>query len=95
MTDEDNVKSVITDIVKDFNGRLDIFVANSGVPWQEGPAIEGSRDHYRKVVSTDFDGTFFCARAAAEHWKRQKFEGTDVNGIKVDSPNLSRTVRNH
>ena len=28
-------------------------------------------------------GTFYCARAAASHWRRQKEEGTDINGNKL------------
>ncbi|KAI9749039.1 MAG: L-xylulose reductase [Lichina confinis] len=82
--DPELVENVVTRIVKDFNGRLDVFVANSGIPWTQGAAIDGQVDHYRKVVSTDLDGTFYCARAAGRHFRRQAQEGTDVNGNKLD-----------
>ena len=82
--DPELVENVVTQIVKDFNGRLDVFVANSGIPWTQGAAIDGETDHYRKVVSTDLDGTFYCARAAGRHFRRQAQEGTDVNGNKLD-----------
>ncbi|EOD49735.1 Short-chain dehydrogenase/reductase SDR [Neofusicoccum parvum] len=85
VTDEANVKKQVYDIVKEFNGRLDIFVANSGIPWTQGPAIDGEVAHYHKVVSTDLDGTFFCARAAGEIWRRQWKEGTDLNGNKLEN----------
>lgn len=85
VTDEAGVKKAVNEIVKEFNGRLDIFVANSGIPWTQGPAITGEVSHYHKVVSTDLDGTFFCARAAGEVWRRQKMEGTDANGNKLEN----------
>jgi sorbose reductase len=70
--------------VKDLNGRLDIFVANSGIPWTQGPILEGKISHYSDVMQTNMDGTFNCARAAAAHWKRQKETGTDINGNKLE-----------
>ncbi|KAK8153956.1 hypothetical protein IWX90DRAFT_426490 [Phyllosticta citrichinensis] len=85
VTDEANVKKAVYEIVKEFNGRLDIFVANSGVPWTQGPATDGEVSHYHKVVSTDLDGTFFCARAAGEIWRKQHLEGKDLNGNKLEN----------
>jgi sorbose reductase len=82
--DADYVDEVINRIVKDFNGRLDIFVANSGIPWIQGPATDGELSHYRKVMSTDLDGTFYCARSAGKIWRRQKLEGVDAFGKKID-----------
>lgn len=45
--------------------------------------VDGSLEHYRDVINVDLDGTFYCARAAASHWRRQKEEGTDINGNKL------------
>ena len=42
--------------------------------------IDGQISDYHKVMSTDLDGTFSCARAA---WRRQAKEGTDSNGNKL------------
>ncbi|PGH36653.1 hypothetical protein GX50_00515 [[Emmonsia] crescens] len=84
-TDPQMVSDTVTTIVKEFNGRLDVFIANSGVPWTQGPMVDADLDHYRKVVTTDIDGTFYCARAAAAHWKRQKEQGTDINGNKLEN----------
>lgn len=47
--------------------------------------LEGEIEHYRKVVATDLDSTFYCARAAGAHWQRQKKEGTDLNGKKLEN----------
>lgn len=82
--DPNHVEEMTVQAVKELNGRLDIFVANSGIPWQQGPALEGEVDHYRKVVTTDLDGIFYCARAAGKHFRRQAQEGTDLNGNKLD-----------
>ncbi|CAF9903299.1 MAG: hypothetical protein GOMPHAMPRED_000178 [Gomphillus americanus] len=75
----DHVAEVIEEIVKEFNGRLDIVVANQGVPWQKGAMGEGDRkekiEHYQKVVRTDLDGTFYIARIA----------GKDLNGNKLEN----------
>ncbi|KAI9679155.1 MAG: L-xylulose reductase [Bathelium mastoideum] len=85
VTDVEQVKKVTEQGVKDLNGRLDIFVANAGIPWTQGPAVEGQISHYHKVVATDLDGVFYSGVAAAEHWRRQSKEGTDLNGKKLEN----------
>ncbi|MBE3047162.1 SDR family oxidoreductase [Candidatus Bathyarchaeota archaeon] len=76
----DAVEKAVDQGVSDMNGRLDIFVANAGIPWTKGAAVDGPLSHYRDVVQTDLDGTYYCAVAAAKHWRRQKLEGTDLAG---------------
>jgi sorbose reductase len=56
-----------------------------GIPWTQGELLYGEVSHYRKVIATNLDGVFFCARSAGKHFKRQKFEGTDVNGKKLEN----------
>ncbi len=85
VTDPKHVDESITEIVKEFNGRLDIFIANAGIPWTQGAMLDGEIDHYRKVVATDLDSTFYCAKSAGAHWRRQKKEGTDINGKKLEN----------
>jgi len=58
--------------VQEFNSRLDIFVANAGIPWTKGPMTTGPIEHYRDVYATDVDGVWYCARAAAKHFLAQK-----------------------
>ncbi|KAL2013607.1 hypothetical protein VTN00DRAFT_1132 [Thermoascus crustaceus] len=79
------VEEAVNQAVKDFNGRLDVFIANSGIPWTKGPMVDGPIDHYLDVVNTDLDGTYYCAKAAAAHWRRQKIEGTDIFGNKLEN----------
>ncbi|KAJ9422016.1 oxidoreductase [Fusarium oxysporum f. sp. lycopersici 4287] len=64
MRDAEAVEKAIDQSVKDLNG----------------PMVDGPLDHYRDVVQTNLDGTYYCAKVAAKHWRRQKVEGTDING---------------
>jgi sorbose reductase len=84
VTSFEAVSSAVETCIRDLNGRFDIFIANSGIPWTQGAAIQGELDHYRKVVTTDLDGTFYCARAAGLHWRRQKKEQTTIDGKKLE-----------
>jgi sorbose reductase len=85
VTNADEVENAVLEQVKEFNGRLDVFVANSGIPWTQGAMIEGALDHYRDVMSINIDGVFYCARAAGRVWKRQFTEGTDAFGKKLEN----------
>ncbi|KAK4044799.1 hypothetical protein C8A01DRAFT_30982 [Parachaetomium inaequale] len=84
VTSYDAVAAAIDSIARAFNGRLDVFVANSGVAWTKGPMLDGPIDMYSNVVKTNVDGTYFCARAAGLHFRRQKREGTDLNGNPLE-----------
>jgi sorbose reductase len=83
LKDAAKTKEVVDQAVKDFNGRLDVFIANAGIPWTQGSSLDGPVDHYHDVVQSDLDSVWFSARAAGAHWRRQKEEGTDLNGNKL------------
>ncbi|GFF26003.1 sorbose reductase homolog SOU2 [Aspergillus udagawae] len=85
ITNAKAVQEAVDQTVKDFNGRLDVFIANAGIPWTKGPMVDGPLDHYSNVVDIDLNGTFYCAKYAAAHWRRQKEEGTDLNGNKLSN----------
>lgn len=78
--------------MKEFNGRLDIFVANAGIPWSQGSFLDGDVEHYKNVMSTDMDSVYYCAYAAGLHWRRQKMEGTDLNGKKLKNFKLGSFI---
>jgi len=86
VTSFDAVSTAIEDIIHEFSGRLDIFIANSGISWIQGAIVSGELTHYHDVVTTDLDGTFYCARAVASHWRRQKKEQTTIDGKKLEPP---------
>lgn len=88
VTSYEAIAASVEAIIREFNGRLDVFVANSGIPWTQGPMAEGETssqlEHYRKVMATDMDSVFYCARVAAIHWKRQKLEQTTIDGTPLE-----------
>jgi sorbose reductase len=87
------VEKAVDEQVAEFNNRLDVFVANSGIPWTQGPMIDGEIDHYKKVVTTDLDGVFYCARAAGKHWRQQKAAG--LEGFKMGSFVATASMSGH
>jgi sorbose reductase len=76
----DDVIRVVDTIVREFNGRLDVFVANAGIPWTQGAALGGEVSHYQDVIHTDLDGTYYSALAAGKYFRRQYLEGTNLDG---------------
>ncbi|KAL7957362.1 hypothetical protein V8C34DRAFT_305751 [Trichoderma compactum] len=85
VTSAEDVDKVVTEIVKEFNGRLDIFVANSGIPWTEGAFIDGSVETARNVMAINVDGVMWCAKSAGAHFRRQKEQGTTIDGKPLDN----------
>lgn len=79
------VDEAINDIVKEFNGRLDVFVANSGIAWEDGPFIDGSVETARKVMAVNVDGVMWCAKSAGAHFRRQKKEQTTIDGKPLEN----------
>ncbi|KAK7215283.1 hypothetical protein V2G26_003286 [Clonostachys chloroleuca] len=79
------VESAINQIVSEFNGRLDVFVANSGIAWEDGPFIDGSPETAKKVMAVNVDGVMWCAKTAGAHFRRQKKEGTTLDGKPLDN----------
>lgn len=80
--DPQQVATAMDQSVQLLNNRLDIVVANAGIPWTRGPVAtaEDPVGHYRDVMQTNVDGVFHTAMAAGKHWSRQKKEGTDLQG---------------
>ena len=83
VTKQQKVEETIDQIVEDFQGRLDVFIANSGRAWSEGAVIDSSISHYHEIMSTNLDGVYFCARAAGKHWRRQAKEQTTTSGKEL------------
>ncbi|KAI0910658.1 sorbitol utilization protein SOU2 [Ustulina deusta] len=81
----ESVKESVDEIVRDFNGRLDVFVANSGIAWEDGPFLDGSMDTMHNVLKVNLEGTFYCAKAAGLHWRRQRQERTTVDGKPLEN----------
>lgn len=85
VTTWETVQTAVDEIVKEFNGRLDIFVANSGIPWAYKSFLDTPTDELHKLLKINLDGTLYCAKAAGLHWRRQKQEGTTVDGKPLEN----------
>jgi sorbose reductase len=73
ITDADQVAASIAQIHKDF-GKIDIFVANAGVPWTAGPLIDAKgHDEWNKVVDIDLNGVYYCAKEIGRIFRDQGF----------------------
>ncbi|TVY34888.1 L-xylulose reductase [Lachnellula subtilissima] len=82
VTSYEAIAAITEEVIREFNGRLDVFVANSGIPWTQGAALDGELDHYHKIMKTDIDSAFYCARVAG-------FVATaSISGTVVNIPQL-------
>ncbi|UPK94352.1 hypothetical protein LCI18_005287 [Fusarium solani-melongenae] len=79
------VERVINEIVAEFNGRLDVFVANSGISWTDGDFIDGPTETVRRVMEVNVDGVMWCAKSAGAHFRRQKAESTTLEGKPLEN----------
>lgn len=87
------VEKAITSQIKEFNHRLDIFVANAGVPWTKGDMINGDLKSYQAVVHVDIDGVYHCARTAGRIWRDQK--KADLKGFTYGSFIATSSMSGH
>lgn len=70
VSDAKEVEKVILQIEKDF-GKLDIFVANAGVPWTLGKSIEvEGYDEWQKIIDLDLSAVYYCAKVAGQIFKK-------------------------
>ena len=64
------VQSSVDAVIRDF-GRLDVMIANAGIPSKAG-GLDDQLEAYHRVVDVDFNGAYYCARAAGEIFRKQK-----------------------
>lgn len=69
VSDHEAVQALVNNIVKDF-GRLDIMVANAGMAISK-PSLEQTVEEYKKQMSVNVDGVFYCAKYVGEVFKKQ------------------------
>lgn len=71
VTDGAAVEAAIKQQIEDF-GKIDVFVANAGVPWTAGPLIDTKDDsEWKKVIDLDFTGVYYCAKYVGKHFKER------------------------
>ncbi|BAO38405.1 sorbose reductase SOU1 [Kluyveromyces marxianus] len=92
VTEEPKVKETVEQVVKDF-GKIDIFIANAGVAWTKGSLINATEQgvdesEWKKVMHTDFDGVYYCAKHVGPQFKKQG------NGSMVITASMSGHIVN-
>ncbi|RDA92360.1 hypothetical protein CP533_4399 [Ophiocordyceps camponoti-saundersi (nom. inval.)] len=80
----EEVARAVDDIVAEFNGRLDIFVANSGTA-SLGSFLDSTVEMSRKVIGVDLEGVMWCAKSAGKHFRRQQEEGKTSDGQPLEN----------
>ncbi|KAJ5651702.1 hypothetical protein N7507_009128 [Penicillium longicatenatum] len=63
------VQAVTDAFMRDF-GRLDVIIANAGIPSKAG-GLEDRIEDWQRVVDIDFSGAYYCARVAGQIFRRQ------------------------
>lgn len=92
VSDHTDVEKVVYQIEKDFGG-LDVFVANAGVAWSDGPCIDTEGvDAWKKMIDLDLNAVYYCARPAGQIFKK-KGKGSfiitaSMSGHVVNVPQL-------
>lgn len=73
VTDHGSVKAAIETIVKDF-GKLDVFVANAGLPWYKGTVISDTAtvEDWHSMMNINLNSIFYCAKYAGQQFAKQK-----------------------
>ena len=63
------VEAAVAKVVKDF-GRLDVMIANAGIPTKAG-GLDDRIEDWNNVRTVDFDGAYYCLRAAGLVFRKQ------------------------
>jgi|SRR5699024_5262098 len=83
VTDEDDIKHVISETVAHF-GSLDIMVANAGIA-RDGNITDMSYDQWRSTIDINLSGVFLSDKYAIEQMRTQKTGGAIVNMGSIHS----------
>ncbi|KAF5565128.1 hypothetical protein FNAPI_1810 [Fusarium napiforme] len=85
VTSHKEVDETMAMYIRDLNGRLDAFVANSGVSWGDEAFIDSDIGRYHDLIKINTDGVVYCAHVAGRHFRRQQQEGTTIDGSKLSN----------
>lgn len=65
----EDTAAFVSTVIKDF-GKIDAFVANAGRTADAG-VLDGTPEKWAKVIQTDLNGTYHCAKAVGHHFKQR------------------------
>ncbi len=77
VTDYKDVERACADTIKAF-GRIDILVNNAGVAGQNVPTVQYTVEEWRRVMTINLDGQFYCCKAVVPGMIAQNY-GRIVN----------------
>ncbi|EGW32575.1 carbonyl reductase [Spathaspora passalidarum NRRL Y-27907] len=64
------VEKVIGEIEHDF-GTIDIFVANAGITWTQGPVLDvDGYDTWQELIDLNYSGVYYCAHAVGKIFRK-------------------------
>ncbi|EEB94002.1 hypothetical protein MPER_07268, partial [Moniliophthora perniciosa FA553] len=81
VSDEEQVKKMVEDVVKDY-GSLDVMIANAGIA-RHRALIDTTSEDLDKVISVNFKGVFFCYKHAAIQMIAQNRPGRIIGASSV------------
>jgi NAD(P)-dependent dehydrogenase (short-subunit alcohol dehydrogenase family) len=87
VTDPDSVRGMVRAVL-DGHGKIDIFVNNAGIA-HNVPAEEMSDEQWRRMISINLDGVFWCCREAGRAMLERG------SGAIVNIASMSGMVSNH
>jgi 3-oxoacyl-[acyl-carrier protein] reductase len=77
VSDPASAQAMVETVVK-HTGRLDILVNNAGINGPTVPVVDVSVEEWRRVLSIDLDGVFYCCKFAVPYLVRRGY-GRIVN----------------
>ncbi|KAI1777480.1 NAD(P)-binding protein [Hypoxylon cercidicola] len=86
VTDYSAVEAAVSQTVQDF-GRLDVMIANAGVPSKAG-GLDDKVEDWDRVRAVDFDGAYYSVRAAGLVFRQQK------SGVAIITASMSGHAAN-
>jgi 3-oxoacyl-[acyl-carrier protein] reductase len=91
VSDPSSVKRMVSTVLEE-NGSIDVLVNNAGIAGMSVPVHEYPEDEWRRVLSVDLDGVFYCCKAVLPHMLA-KNAGRIVNIASISgkegNPNMS------
>lgn len=70
VTDAKAVQNLAEEIVSEF-GRIDVLVTAAGIQCRQS-VLDIQIQNWDRVINTNLNGTFYCAKLLGDIWFRQK-----------------------
>ncbi|KAF4457909.1 short chain dehydrogenase [Fusarium austroafricanum] len=84
--DNAKVEAAVQAALQDFS-RLDVMIANAGIPTKAG-GLDDKIEDWNNVRAIDFDGAYYCVRAAGRVFREQK------RGVAIITASMSGHAAN-